>query len=327
VRFDLELFHQLQDEYRDRPIVPTPRSLTDDALTKAARARAAALDKRVGVRGKRVLEVGCGGGHTCRVLADEYDCEVVGVDIFASDAWSARPDLALHKHDIATLDNDFLGTFDVITSYAVWEHVEHPYAALQATRDLLRPDGRMFMVANLYRGPKASHRYRQIWFPWPHLLFSDDVIAEYYQYLSETGQRTSDNALVTRSAWVNKLTAAHYLTYFDRLDFTVEKLWWTKSEIDEDFYRRFEDILGRYPRYDLERDFINVILTPRENKPLTVKQQAALRRRVGRLSAKVDRLTVQRDRQRRRARQMEASLSWRVTRPLRAVRRRLGRRG
>ena len=25
------------------------------------------------------------------------------------------------------------------------------------------------------RGPKASHRYRWVNFPWPHLLFTDEV--------------------------------------------------------------------------------------------------------------------------------------------------------
>jgi hypothetical protein len=30
--------------------------------------------------------------------------------------------------------------------------------------------------------------------------------------------------------------------------------------IDEPFYRRFEDLLGRYPRSDLEKDFFTVVL-------------------------------------------------------------------
>ena len=34
-------------------------------------------------------------------------------------------------------------------------------------------------------------------------------------------------------------------------------------EGDPAFYARFEEILGRYPRTDLERDFINVIVRPR----------------------------------------------------------------
>ncbi len=29
---------------------------------------------------------------------------------------------------------------------------------------------------------------------------------------------------------------------------------------DEEFYRRFEDVLGRIPRWDLERDFFTAVL-------------------------------------------------------------------
>ena len=55
--------------------------------------------------------------------------------------------------------------------------------------------------------------------------------------------------------------AAHYQLYFRQLDFEVAKEWFTSTPIDEELYERFEDKLGRYPRYDLERDFLHVILT------------------------------------------------------------------
>ena len=33
-----------------------------------------------------------------------------------------------------------------------------------------------------------------------------------------------------------------------------------EAPLDEPFYARFSDILGRYPRWDLERDFFDVVL-------------------------------------------------------------------
>ena len=38
------------------------------------------------------------------------------------------------------------------------------------------------------------------------------------------------------------------------------RLFYSKVKWDEEFYRRFEDVLGRYPRTDLERDFLNAHL-------------------------------------------------------------------
>ena len=90
----------------------------------------------------------------------------------------------------------------------------------------------------MYRGPKASHRYRDVFFPWPHLLFDDDVFVEFYK------GRGRNNV---RAAWVNKLTVPHYETYLRQLDFEVVRQWTTGTPIDEAFYQRFIDRLGRYP--------------------------------------------------------------------------------
>ena len=63
-----------------------------------------------------------------------------------------------------------------------------------------------------------------------------------------------------RAAWVNRLTVSHYQTYLRQLDFKVVRQWTTGTPIDEAFYQRFIDKLGRYPRFDLEKDFIYMVL-------------------------------------------------------------------
>ena len=63
-----------------------------------------------------------------------------------------------------------------------------------------------------------------------------------------------------RAAWINQLTIADYLRYFDRLGFKTEAISFSVTPIDETFYRRFADVLERFPRYDLERDFIHAAL-------------------------------------------------------------------
>lgn len=253
-RYDLELFMQLNQEYRERPLVPDAKTMSNpDRKAAQGTSRASGLQKRYGIRGSRVLEIGCGRGEVAVTMADQYGCDVTGVDIVEYKEWADRASdrVKLRRLDVTAEDHSSLGSFDFIYAFAVWEHIRHPYNALSAAYQLLRPGGRMYMSANLYRGPKASHRYREVFFPWPHLLFSDDVFADFY---------TRRSGEPRYPAWVNKLVAAEYLHYFSMLGFQVEKTWYNITPIDEPFYARFSDVLERYPRFDLERDFIHVDL-------------------------------------------------------------------
>lgn len=254
VVYDLDLFRQLNAEYRDRPLVASPRRTTPVSLDRQAKRRAENLDRRLGLRGKRVLEIGCGRGQLSAVLAQDYDCEVVGVDIVEYESWAelaSSPGVTLLVHDVTSESNESLGKFDRILSLAVFEHVRRPYEGLDAIAELLGPDGRAYVSANLYRGPKASHRYREVYFPFPHLLFDDDVFAQFY---APTRHRH------TGPAWVNKLTAAQYRERVRSIGLAIEQEWTDRTPLDREFYERFSDKLARYPIEDLETDFIHLVL-------------------------------------------------------------------
>jgi SAM-dependent methyltransferase len=272
-RYDLDVFTALNEEYRDKPIVPSPRKIEDpDVLADEARRRAQALDKRLGngISGARVLEVGCGRGQLCRALAEEFDCEAVGLDTSEYDSWAGPPQrVQFLRGDIAG-DASTLGRFDFIYSFSVWEHITHPYAALVNTRELLVPNGEMYLQAQLYRGPKASHRYREIYFPWPHLLFDDEVFEEYYESIGRPANRP---------AWVNKLTYAQYLMYFDLAGWERKQVRASDPIFDEDLYARFERVLGAYPKWDLSHDVIFAILVRPNDTP---RASASFTRRVAR---------------------------------------------
>ena len=264
-RYDLDLFKALNDEYKDKRIVPAPRKMDPESLEAEARRRAQQLDNRLGgIRGARVLEVGAGRGQLCGVLAEELDCDVTGIDVVEYETWDdARKGVRLLRADVAG-DVSELGRFDFIYSYSVWEHIEHPYAALVNARELLVPGGRMFLQAQLYRGPKASHRYRQVFFPWPHLLFDDEVFEAFYRSIGRDPMR---------AAWVNKLTYAHYLMYFDLAGYEQQRVRVSDPIFDDDFYARFEEVLGAYPRWDLSRDVIFATLV-RPKQPAKPKSTA-----------------------------------------------------
>jgi SAM-dependent methyltransferase len=282
-RYDLDVFTALNEEYADKRIVPSPRDINDaQALEAQARARARALNNRLGngIAGARVLEVGCGRGQLCRALADEFGCDVTGIDTSEYDSWDGPSSQVRFLRGDISGDISALGRFDFIYSYSVWEHIRHPYEALVNTRELLAPEGQMYLQAQLYRGPKASHRYREVFFPWPHLLFDDEVFKAYYRSIGRPANRAS---------WVNKLTYAQYLMYFDLVGWERKQVRVSDPIFDEDLYTRFEEVLGAYPKWDLSHDVIFAVLarptdTPRAPSANGVTKRPAVRfaRRVAR---------------------------------------------
>lgn len=274
MRYDLSLFLSLNEEYRSKPLVPKPPRYDPASLSGRARKRARNIDRKVPVSGKRVLEIGCGRGEVCLLLAEEYGCDAVGVDVSTYPEWEVSAgSLSLIQADLSQPDAPDIGSFDLIYSNAVWEHLRHPFAMLRKAYDLLRPGGQFLLSANLYRGPKASHRYREVFFPWPHLLFSDDVFYDFYEHL---GRNPTDATWVNRgsirpdyakthqpktAAWVNQLSIGDYYRYFDIVGLEMEAATFSVTPIDEDFLARFSDKLDRFPRYDLQRDFIHVKLS------------------------------------------------------------------
>ena len=272
MKFNLALFLQLNEEYREKPIVPAPPLYDAESLAERSTRRAKLINKAVPIANKRVLEIGCGRGEICRALNEFYGCETVGVDVSQYAEWQiARKGVQLLQMDLSAPDTADIGEFDVIYSNSVWEHLRHPFTMLQKSYKLLKPGGVMLLSANLYRGPKASHRYREVFFPWPHLLFSDEVFAEFYEHNggAPVGDGWVDANSLEQSyrcnvakgpAWVNQLSIADYYRYFQLVGFDVRNVRFSITALDEGFLTRFADKLDRFPRYDLERDFIHAEL-------------------------------------------------------------------
>lgn len=254
-RFDVELMEQLNREYAERRVVkpsaaqvysPTP-------LLDAARRRVDWAHRMVDLREQRTLEVGCGGGWETWVLGNDYGCEATGVDVQRHAAWAklAGPRVTYHMTDIGVQHPFPTGSFDRVVSYTVLEHVVHPYALLSTIYDLLRPGGLAWLRVNLHAGPQASHRYRDIFFPWPHLLFTDEVVR---QFDERAGRSPRGHA------WVNRLSWRHYEHYFAQIGYTIRDVRFERVPLDREFYERFEGVLGRYPEWDLTTDYFLAVL-------------------------------------------------------------------
>jgi SAM-dependent methyltransferase len=250
---DIDLFEALNAEYASHPLVPDPTGRDGASRAERARRRLESVHASIGLTGQRVLEFGCGAGYEIWYLDHWFGADATGVDVAERRAWAELSGERTHfvMADLA-VDNPFPADhFDRIVSFSVFEHVGHPYAAMAALYRSLKPGGLAWISANLHRGPRASHKYRHVTFPYPHLLFEDDVFREFFRRrgLPESG-----------ASWVNRLTWSEYEHHILQLGFRIRALRFTETEIDEPFYERFEEILGRYPRFDLTKDFFKVVL-------------------------------------------------------------------
>jgi SAM-dependent methyltransferase len=262
--FDIELFETLNAEYAARPLVASPLKYDDESMASRARDRLVWVHNSIDLRDRRVLEFGCGGGFEVWLLGRHFGADAWGVDVQERASWSSLNDERTHLvlADLA-VDRPFEPDyFDRVYSFYVFEHVEHPFAALQELYRVMKPGGLAWIAANLHRGPMASHRYKDVHFPFPHLLFDDDVFREFYRRQGKPPEG---------AAWVNRLTWAEYEDHIERIGFRTKALNFRETPLDEEFYARFECVLGRYPKTDLTRDFFEVVL----EKPLPGQRAAA----------------------------------------------------
>ena len=112
------------------------------------------------LRGKRVLDVGCGGGILAEAMAAR-GATVMGIDMGEKPLKVAQ--LHLLESDLAvdyrlvsaeSLAAEIPGAFDVVTCMELLEHVPDPAATVQACAGLVRPGGRVFF-STINRNPKS----------------------------------------------------------------------------------------------------------------------------------------------------------------------------
>ena len=110
--------------------------------------------------GKRVLDVGCGGGILCESMA-ECGADVTGTDMGKAPLSVARlhameSDLDIDYQQITVEDlaASNAESFDIVTCMEMLEHVPDPSSVINACKQLVKPGGSIYF-STINRNPKS----------------------------------------------------------------------------------------------------------------------------------------------------------------------------
>ncbi len=118
------------------------------------------IDRRASLKGKTVVDIGCGGG----ILAESMALK--GANVLGIDMGKAPLSVAsLHKLESGAeleykqitaeeLADKEAGKYDVVTCMEMLEHVPDPASVIAACSKLVKPDGHVFF-STINRNPKS----------------------------------------------------------------------------------------------------------------------------------------------------------------------------
>ncbi|SFR78652.1 3-demethylubiquinone-9 3-methyltransferase [Marinobacter daqiaonensis] len=120
------------------------------------------IDERTPLAGKKVLDVGCGGGLLSEGMA-RRGAEVTGIDMGEAPLTVARlhgleSGVSVDYRQITVEeladDPENQGSFDIVTCLEMLEHVPEPASVVSACARLLKPGGHLY-VSTINRNPKS----------------------------------------------------------------------------------------------------------------------------------------------------------------------------
>lgn len=118
------------------------------------------IDQRVKLQGKKVIDVGCGGGLVSEGMA-RRGAQVTGIDLGEAPLAVARLHAQKDGIEVEYLNitaeeiaAQRAGQYDAVTCLEMLEHVPDPGAVIAACAQLVKPGGQVFF-STINRNPKA----------------------------------------------------------------------------------------------------------------------------------------------------------------------------
>jgi len=118
------------------------------------------IDQAAGLAGKRVLDVGCGGGILAEGMASR-GARVTGIDLGemplrVAELHTLETGVEVHYRRISAeaLAAEAPASFDLVTCMEMLEHVPDPGSIIAACAQLVKPGGEIFF-STLNRNPKS----------------------------------------------------------------------------------------------------------------------------------------------------------------------------
>ncbi|BBM04211.1 bifunctional 2-polyprenyl-6-hydroxyphenol methylase/3-demethylubiquinol 3-O-methyltransferase UbiG [Microbulbifer sp. GL-2] len=122
--------------------------------------RANYIDGHVSVAGKKLLDVGCGGGILTESMA-QRGADVTGIDLGEAPlnvaklhALESGVNVDYRRVAVEDLAEEMPGSFDIVTCLEMLEHVPDPSSVIRACAKLAKPGGHLFF-STINRTPKG----------------------------------------------------------------------------------------------------------------------------------------------------------------------------
>jgi len=181
----------------DRLLKVLSRRRLHPAMDGSAYANRSKIDVLLGagiwtaLRGKTVIDFGCGTGEQSVELACRGAGRVIGIDIRPGVLKAARARAeAAGVADRCTFTTDPVEPADAIVSIDGFEHYEKPGDVLAVMARLLRPGGRVFIAFGPpWLHPLGGHLFSVA--PWAHLIFTEAALIRWRSSFNRTAPRAS----------------------------------------------------------------------------------------------------------------------------------------
>lgn len=221
----------------------------------------------------RILVIGCGNAWDFGSYLRFNPREIVGVDLYNfGSCWQQVQDyvaaaglptkVTFHQADIAELDREMLGEFDVICSDAVFEHCQALENVLKTLYSILHTKGIIY----------AS--YGPLWYCWGgdhfsgrggidqgynHLLLAPDAYQNYYHtYLQDAAFELQNGGRYIELDLFSKLSSQQYIKLYEQVGLKLKSLIVDFSAQAEalQFTPIFEKLLENSPQLSVDNFLI-----------------------------------------------------------------------